>query len=183
MQKALFLDRDGVINIDHGYTHKSEHFKFMPGVFSLCSRFQCEGYKIIVITNQAGIGRGFYSEQDFARLTQWMTEKFAQNLITIDGVYWCPHHPVHALGEYLQNCACRKPQPGMLLQAIEEHQLNASQSVMIGDKPSDLLAAQRAGIKRRILFSPDSNISVTVTDNDKSAANEVATKLDLIVPY
>jgi D-glycero-D-manno-heptose 1,7-bisphosphate phosphatase len=183
LQKALFLDRDGVINIDHGYTHKSEHFKFMPGVFSLCSRFQCEGYKIIVITNQAGIGRGFYSEQDFARLTQWMTEKFAQNLITIDGVYWCPHHPVHALGEYLQNCACRKPQPGMLLQAIEEHQLNASQSVMIGDKPSDLLAAQRAGIKRRILFSPDSNISVTVTDNDKSAANEVATKLDLIVPY
>lgn len=153
MNRALLLDRDGVINIDHGYTSQSDNFEFVPGIFELVRRAKAADFKVIVVTNQSGIGRGYYSEDDFHRLTLWMKDVFAQHHATIDAVYFCPHHPTHANDKYLQQCGCRKPNPGMLLKARKEFALDMADSVMVGDKPSDMRAAEIAGVGRRILFS------------------------------
>ncbi|RUO78185.1 D-glycero-beta-D-manno-heptose-1,7-bisphosphate 7-phosphatase [Idiomarina tyrosinivorans] len=149
--KALFLDRDGVVNEDHGYVSTPDQFSFIDGIFAACQRFQQQGYRIIIITNQSGIGRGYYSEADFQQLTEWMKRRFKENGVTIDGVYFCPHHPEKALAPYLKHCDCRKPKPGMLLQAINDFHLDPAQCVMVGDKPSDMEAAERAGIGKRVL--------------------------------
>lgn len=148
MNKALFLDRDGVINIDHGYIFKPEDIEFVPGIFDLCKNFRSHGYLIIVVTNQSGIARGFYTENDFVALTKWMTDQFAQRQCPIDGVYYCPHHAVSGIGKYKLDCQCRKPNPGMFQQAAREHNIDFSQSVMVGDKPSDIAAANSVGINR-----------------------------------
>ena len=148
MSKVLFLDRDGVVNIDHGYVYKPEEFEFVPGVFEACKAFSDAGYKIVVVTNQSGIGRGYYSEQDFYNLTEWMKGEFLRHSVTILDVYFCPHHPSKAEPAYLQECNCRKPAPGMLLQAVTEHNIDISQS---GDKLGDLIAAERANIATRVL--------------------------------
>jgi len=148
MNKALFLDRDGVINVDRGHVYLREHFKFMPGIFDLCRRYTSEGYLIIIVTNQAGIAKGIYSEKDFRDLTSWMLERFRSEGINISSVYHCPHHP-----ETTGICECRKPAPGMILQAIRDFDLDISRCVLIGDKETDLEAGRRAGI-------PESNLSV-----------------------
>lgn len=152
MNKALFLDRDGIINRDHAYVYRVEDFEFMPGIFEVCKHFQEQGYKLIVVTNQSGIARGYYTEEDFHILTKWMCAEFEKQQIRIDGVYFCPHHPDKGNAPYVQDCDCRKPHPGMLLQAITDHQLDPSVSVMIGDKVSDMQAAQAAGLKSGFLI-------------------------------
>jgi len=157
--KTLFLDRDGVVNVDHGYVSQPKDFEFIDGVFSACKQFQDAGYKIVIITNQSGIGRGYYSEQDFAELTTWMVEQFKKYGVDILAVYYCPHHPVKANAPYLQECDCRKPQPGMLLQAINEHKLSPNSSIMIGDKASDMQAASAAGIQHKYLVSSGQSFS------------------------
>ena len=96
MQKAVFLDRDGVINLDHGYVYQPEQFEFIDGVFEACRHFQSQGYLLIIVTNQSGIGRGFYSEASFASLTRWMQQTFVQHGVDVAGVYYCPHHPTQA---------------------------------------------------------------------------------------
>lgn len=154
MKKALFLDRDGVINIDHAYVHKIDDFEFVDGIFALCRRFQSSGYEIVVVTNQSGIGRGYYTESDFWRLTEWMKEEFRSKNVDIAAVYFCPHHPENALGEYKQECDCRKPKPGMILKAQQELGLDLANSVMVGDKISDMEAAKQANLARAILFAP-----------------------------
>lgn len=152
-QKALFLDRDGIINIDHGYVYQKENFEFMPDIFALCKQAQSLNYRIFVITNQAGIARGYYSEDDFHQLTFWMVEQFAQKGIVIDKVYHCPHHPTKGESVYTQMCDCRKPAPGMILQAKKEFDVDLSQSVFIGDKVSDMQAADNAGIPNRLFLA------------------------------
>jgi D-glycero-D-manno-heptose 1,7-bisphosphate phosphatase len=149
--KALFLDRDGVINVDHGYVYQSEKFEFIDGVFNACKAFYEAGYKIIIITNQSGIGRGYYTEADFLALTTWMKAQFSHHHIEVADVYFCPHHPKKALSAYLKQCECRKPAPGMLLQGIKEHNINPASSIMVGDKLSDMQAAQKAGVNTRVL--------------------------------
>jgi len=104
-QKAIFLDRDGVINKEVGYLHKSKDFKFIDGVFEACKYFQSTGYKLVVITNQSGIARGLYKEEDFHQLTKWMLEQFTNQGIKILDVFFYPHGPESA-------CSCHKPQPG-----------------------------------------------------------------------
>ena len=146
--KALFLDRDGIINIDHGYAYKPEQIDFVPGIFDLCALFQSRGYLLIVVTNQSGIARGFYTEQDVIDLSAWMTQVFAQKGITITEFFYCPHHPEKGQGIYTTSCDCRKPSPGMLLNGIEKYRLVADECIMIGDKESDMLAAHRAGLQR-----------------------------------
>ena len=148
MNKAVFLDRDGVINVDHAYVYKIEDFEFVGGVFEACRHFVQLGYKLIVVTNQSGIGRGYYSEVDFAHLTKWMKAQFSAQEAPLSEVYFCPHHPTNALAEYLQDCDCRKPAPGMLLQGISQFNIDAAQSIMIGDKLSDLAAGKAAGVAR-----------------------------------
>lgn len=152
MAYALFLDRDGVINIDHGYVHQPKEFEFVEGIFDLSAAAQNLGYKIVVVTNQAGIGRGYYSEQQFFDLTQWMRAEFIQKQIVISAIYHCPFHPVHGVGEYKRESDDRKPGPGMILRAARDLGLDLNRSAMIGDKMTDMEAALRAGVGLRILF-------------------------------
>ncbi len=151
LRKAAFLDRDGVINIDHGYTFKPEHFDFIDGVFDACRHLQNLGYLLIVVTNQSGIARGYYNEQDFAVLTSWMKQQFAAHGVKIDGVYYCPHHLEKGQVPYNIDCDCRKPNPGMLTQAIREFGIDPALSLMVGDKAADMQAAAAAGVGRKIL--------------------------------
>jgi D-glycero-D-manno-heptose 1,7-bisphosphate phosphatase len=151
--KALFLDRDGVINIDHGYVHKPEDFEFVQGIFDLVRVAKTKGYKVIVVTNQAGIGRSYYTEEQFQALTDWMCDQFKRNGGCIDAVYFCPFHPEHGVGNYKRESECRKPAPGMLLQAQKEHDIDLEASIFVGDKPSDMAAGQAAGVGNILYFS------------------------------
>lgn len=153
MNKILFLDRDGIINVDHGYVHKINDFEFIKGIFDVCLHAIKRGYKIIVITNQSGIGRGYYTVDDFDKLTKWMKEQFLKNEIHITDVYYCPHHPDKGINEFKIDCLCRKPEPGMLLAAKAKYSVDMANSVFIGDKLSDMQAAESAGIQNKILFS------------------------------
>lgn len=143
MRKALFLDRDGVINIDKHYVYRIADFEFIHGIFDVCRNYQDEGYLIFVVTNQAGIARKIYSESDFKFLTEWMLGRFVHEGILITKVYYCPHHP-----DITGPCICRKPAPGLFFRAAEEFGIELSASVLIGDKESDIQAGQNAGIGR-----------------------------------
>jgi D-glycero-D-manno-heptose 1,7-bisphosphate phosphatase len=151
-RKALFLDRDGVINVEKNYVYRIEDFEFLPGIFDLCTIAKQRGFLLVVITNQAGIGRGYYSEADFNRLTEWMLEEFQAHDIKIDRVYHCPYHPTAGIGKYRQESFDRKPNPGMILKARQEFNLNLSQSVLIGDKNSDIEAGRAAGVGYLIAY-------------------------------
>lgn len=153
MSKALFLDRDGIINIDHGYVHKIEDFEFVDGIFELCKRAIDKGYQIFVITNQAGIARGMYDIPTFEKLSKWMVAAFAEQNIEISKVYFCPHHPLKGVNEFVMSCQCRKPEPGMIIQAQQEFGVNLAKSIFIGDKLSDMQAADNAGIDCKILMN------------------------------
>lgn len=153
MNKTLFLDRDGIINVDHGYVHTKEKFKFVDGIFELCRYAQELGYQIIVITNQAGIARGMYSVEDFLTLSKWMKEQFIKEKVIITDVYFCPHHPKKGFAPYKVECECRKPKPGMIFEAAKKHNIDLKQSVFIGDKVSDIKAAENAGIHNRIMLT------------------------------
>jgi D-glycero-D-manno-heptose 1,7-bisphosphate phosphatase len=159
MKKTLFLDRDGVVNVDHGYTYEPDKFEFIDGVFEACHQFQAAGYEIVIITNQSGIGRGYYTEQDFQHLMKWMCEQFKQHNVRILDVFFCPHHPEKALPEYKLDCDCRKPKPGMLLQAIEKYDIDPKMSIMVGDKKSDMQAAVAAGIGQKYLVLSGQTLS------------------------
>ncbi|WP_144209009.1 D-glycero-beta-D-manno-heptose 1,7-bisphosphate 7-phosphatase [Shewanella donghaensis] len=151
MNKAVFLDRDGVINIDKGYVHLVDDFEYVEGVFEACLTLKEMGYMIVVVTNQSGIARGMYSEDDFHHLTEWMDWNFADKGVELDGIYYCPHHAEKGLGDYKQDCDCRKPKPGMLNSAAEFLEIDMSQSIMVGDKADDMRAAKAAGIPTAIL--------------------------------
>jgi len=176
--KAIFLDRDGVINKDHAYIYKIEDFEFIHGVFDACRHFKQLGYRIIIVTNQSGIGRGYYSEHEFAVLTEWMKSQFMANDCEIDAVYFCPHHPEKAVAPYRLECECRKPAPGMLLKGIEAFDLLPSACVMIGDKPSDMAAAQAAGIGRKILLRSEQLLNPDKTTDADELWQSLACGLD-----
>lgn len=151
---ALFLDRDGVVNEDRGYVHRIEEFEFLPGIFALC-RFAARrlGWPIIIVTNQSGIGRGYYGEAEFLALDEYMRARFAAEGAPIARTYFCPYHAEHGLGEYRQDHPWRKPLPGMILQAAEDFDLDLAASVMIGDSLKDVLAGNAAGVGHNILVS------------------------------
>lgn len=153
MKKCLFLDRDGIINEDIAYAHKPEQIVFVPGIFQVCRLMQKRGFMIVIVTNQSGIARGYYDEAEFAQLTRWMNQQFIRRGIHISAVYHCPHHP-----KISGPCHCRKPNPGMLQQAIKRFNIDPNQSYMIGDKMSDMQAALAAGIKHRILLQSQHNL-------------------------
>jgi D-glycero-D-manno-heptose 1,7-bisphosphate phosphatase len=138
--RAVFLDRDGVINVDRGYVHRIEDFEFVPGIPFMLRELQLDGWRLVVVTNQSGIGRGLFTEDDYERVTQHMREQLAAHGVRLDGVYHCPHAPE-------QGCGCRKPAPGMLLRAAASLGLDLSRSVLVGDKESDMQAAHAAGLK------------------------------------
>lgn len=145
MQKAIFLDRDGVINIDKAYVSKIEDFEFCEGVFEALRHFQKLGYLLIIVTNQSGIGRGYYSEEDFQTLSTWMRKQLLDAKIKLDAIYHCPHAPE-------VNCTCRKPKSGMFEEAIKAFAIDVRNSWMIGDKKSDMDAAFGAGVENTIFL-------------------------------
>ena len=153
--RALFLDRDGVININHGYVHSVDDFEFIDGIFDLVRAAHANNFKIVVITNQSGIGRGFYSEQQFHQLTSWMYKEFASAGAPIDKVYFSPFHPIEGLGKYRKDDFSRKPNPGMILQAQQELGLDLGNSILIGDKASDIQAGIAAGLGLNILLAQE----------------------------
>ncbi|MBC3617427.1 D-glycero-beta-D-manno-heptose 1,7-bisphosphate 7-phosphatase [Vibrio metschnikovii] len=148
---AVFLDRDGVINVDHGYVHDEHDFHFIEGVFTAAKRLKEMGYLLVLVTNQSGIARGLFSEDRFLSLTQWMDWNFVDHGVELDGIYYCPHHPEHGVEPYRQECDCRKPEPGMLFSARDFLKIDMANSVMIGDKAEDMMAAQAADVGRKIL--------------------------------
>ena len=158
--RALFLDRDGVINTDAGYTYKISEFNFIDGIFDLCRVANELGYLLVVATNQAGIGRGYYTETDFQRLTEWMKLQFIANSAPLAAVYHCPYHP-DGIGNYRKQSDWRKPAPGMLLAAAADLNLDLGQSVLVGDKEHDIAAAKAAGLGASILFGNPAQITST----------------------
>ena len=160
MLKALFLDRDGVINVEKEYLYKIEDFEFIDGIFELCNYYQNLGFIIIVVTNQSGIARGYYTEDDFDKLTSWMIGKFRAQGIEIKKVYYCPHHP-----DISGKCNCRKPNPGMITSAGEDFNIDLKKSILVGDKERDIQAGLRASLKMTYLF--DDSSSITVSDATK----------------
>jgi D-glycero-D-manno-heptose 1,7-bisphosphate phosphatase len=174
---ALFLDRDGVINIDHAYVSKQENFEFIDGIFELCRHAKQLGFVICVVTNQAGIGRGYYSEKDFLSLTDWMCGIFLKEGAAIDKVYFCPFHPEHGVGKYKIDSPFRKPRPGMILQATRELDIDLSRSLLVGDKESDIQAGVAAGIGCNLLYA---QLDAASTE---TAATDVVSCFDQILPY
>ena len=144
--KVLFLDRDGVINKDIGYCNKIHDFQFIDGIFDVCKHAKLNGFEIIIVTNQSGIGRGFYSHEDFKRLNKWMLTQLGKKSINILDTYYCPHKPE----DY---CTCRKPLPGLILKAQKEHSIDLDNSWLVGDKETDIKASIAAGIINNILFT------------------------------
>jgi len=145
-RRALFLDRDGVVNREIGYLWQPELTEFTPGIFELCRVAQQRQYKLIILTNQSGIARELYSESDFHLFMQSMVLEFTRQQIQLDGYYYCPHHPQHGVGRYLSDCGDRKPNPGMLLRAACDHQIDLRRSVLIGDRWSDIQAGAAASV-------------------------------------
>lgn len=176
--RALFLDRDGVINVDYGYVHKPENFEFVEGIFSLCAAAQSSKYLIVVVTNQAGIARGYYSEEQFFSLMNWVKHQFIQRGIALSAVYHCPFHPIHGIGPYRRESADRKPAPGMFLRAALDLDLDLRNSVMIGDQLTDIEAAARAGVGLKLHLQPEG----TVACDTAFTPDEVIFKLSDAIP-
>jgi len=154
---ALFLDRDGVINADTGYVHRIEEIRFIDGIFDLCREARHLGLALVVVTNQAGIARGYYTHADYQRLSAWMRGRFADHGAALDAVYHCPHHPDDC-------CPCRKPAPGLLFQARDDLGLDLGRSVLVGDKESDIAAGRAAGVAATVLFRPGGERPATRAD-------------------
>lgn len=172
MRPALFLDRDGVVNVDHGYVSTPAQFEFLDGIFDLCRAARERGFWIFIITNQAGIGRGYYTEHDFQALTDWMKAAFKAAGAEIDAVYYSPYHPEHGVGEYRKDSDCRKPKPGMLIQATREFEVDLGRSVLVGDKSSDIEAGLAAGVARNLLFVPPAGNRYDETSQGATAVIE-----------
>jgi D-glycero-D-manno-heptose 1,7-bisphosphate phosphatase len=170
---ALFLDRDGVINVDHGYVHRPDQFEFVSGIFEL-ARFWTNELRrpIVVVTNQSGIGRGYFDERAYADLTRWMCDRFAAERAAIARVYHCPYHPEHGIGAYRRDHAWRKPNPGMIVQAASDLGLDLARSAIIGDTRSDIEAGAAGGIGLRILVA-----SCPSKDDEGGPSHEVVADL------
>lgn len=150
-KRALFLDRDGVVNVEIGYLHRIEDVRFVPGIFSLCRTAMRLGYRLVIVTNQAGIARGYYTEADFESLMFWMRGELRAQGVELDAVYYCPYHPEHGVGRYKREHEDRKPGAGMLRRAEREFGISLAESVMVGDRCSDIAAAHSAGLRQAFL--------------------------------
>jgi D-glycero-D-manno-heptose 1,7-bisphosphate phosphatase len=147
LQPAVFFDRDGVLNSDKGYLYKAADLEWMPGAMEAVQDLNSRGFLVLVVTNQSGVARGYYSEADVVELHGWMNAELAKFGAHIDKFYYCPHLPDGSVAEYSLSCQCRKPLPGLVLQALGEWDIDQGQSFLIGDKPSDVQAAEAAGIR------------------------------------
>jgi len=147
-RRAIFLDRDGVVIEDAGLVTRAEEIRLLPGAADALACLKAAGFALVVVTNQAVVARGLLTEAEVTALERLLEAQLrAASGVTLDGFYFCPHHPNATRPEYREVCACRKPRPGLLLRASGELGLDPTQSFMIGDRPTDLLAGQRAGCR------------------------------------
>lgn len=153
-KRAIFIDRDGTINVDHGYTYRIEDFHFLPKAIEGLKMLAKLDYKLIIITNQSGIGRGLYTHKQFEEVTQHMLKELTQHHLHIDKVYHCPHHPD-------EKCTCRKPEIGMLKQAEKDFNLDLRHCFMIGDLDKDIEAGKRAGCKTILIKNKEYAVTTT----------------------
>lgn len=175
MNKALFLDRDGVINIDHGYTYKTSEFNMLDGVIEGLHAIAHLEYKIFIVTNQSGIARGLFEVADLQNFMDYLISILAKNGIQISDYFFCPHHIDGTIPFYAKKCSCRKPEPGMFHDAEKKYNLDLSQSILIGDKETDIMAGQNAGLTTNILIGQphelgDSNATIIVRNLIEAAA-------------
>ena len=162
----------------HAYVCSKENFEFIDGIFDLCLNAKQLGFLICVVTNQAGIGRGYYTEADFLELTNWMCSVFSKEGAAIDKVYFCPTHPEHGVGEYKIDSPFRKPAPGMLIQAAQELDIDLPKSVLVGDKELDIQAGIAAGVGCNLLYHAKSLVTPK-----KTAATAVIADLQQVLPF
>ena len=180
LRKAAFLDRDGVVNRDKAYVHRWEDFEFMPGAVEGMLRLQRAGHALVIVTNQSGLARGYYSAGQYQQLTDAMLGELGRQGVQVEGVYHCPHHPSGSVAEYATDCDCRKPAPGLILRAARELGLSLPDSLLIGDKPSDIQAARAAGVGRAYLVdsdNPESGADPAIADGHFSDLRSCAQAL------
>lgn len=177
LRKAAFLDRDGVINLDRAYVHKWEEFEFVPGAVDAMRRLKQAGYALVVVTNQSGLARGMYTEEQYQTLTAHMRRALSEAGAEVDAVYHCPHHPKGKVPQLAVDCDCRKPEPGMILRAARDLGLSLADSILVGDKPSDIEAARAAGVGRAFIVQSDNDEST----GDLAGADAAYTNLPACV--
>lgn len=181
--KAAFIDRDGVINEERNYVHRISDFVLLPGVVEGLTLLRDAGYRLIVVTNQAGIARGYYDQVTMDRLHDHLRAQLADHGVSLDAIYFCPHHPQGTIKALAIECDCRKPKPGMLLQAAKDLDIDLSASVLIGDKLSDLHAGKSAGVQSVVIvesgheFGPEARQEANAVAADLLAAARVLTGL------
>ena len=144
---AIFFDRDGVLNVDVGYLYKIEDFQWIDGAIEAIKYFNDKDYYVFVITNQSGVARGYYKEEDINKLHNWMNQELAKYDAHIDEFFYCPHHVKGIIKDYSFDCECRKPKIGMIKKALDKYDVKLESSLLIGDKDSDIECAENAGIK------------------------------------
>lgn len=155
LRPAVFLDRDGTINVEKRYLYNIEDFEYMDGVVEGLQQLQAWGFLLVIITNQSGIARGYYSEDDFQRLTNWMISDLEAKRIHIDGIYYCPHHPEGMIERYKKDCNCRKPKTELFYRAARDLGIDLHRSIAIGDKLRDLTICQEVGTMGILLSEGD----------------------------
>ena len=180
--KALLMDRDGIVNVDHGYVGDIGRFTFMDGIFTLARHAVDRGFRVAVITNQSGIARGYFSEAAFLELTGWMRAAFQAQGVELAGVFHCPYHRGGTVGRYARDSFWRKPNPGMILEAARRLELDLARSVFLGDQPTDMEAAQAAGVERRVLLCPPDVTPTAPAPIASAAATSVIRRLEDLIP-
>ena len=162
-RKAVFLDRDGTINIEKNYLYKIEDFEYIPGVIDALRQLCSMGYALIIISNQSGIARGYYTENDYEHLDSWVKEDLRQKGIDITASYYCPHHPEAIIPKYRIKCECRKPGTKLFWDAQKEYDIDMNVSFAVGDRMRDLAICKESGVKG-ILFSDNNSIHNDTVD-------------------
>jgi D-glycero-D-manno-heptose 1,7-bisphosphate phosphatase len=164
-RKAAFLDRDGVINIDHGYVSRWEDFAFVPGAVDALRRLQAAGYALVIVTNQSGVARGYYDEAAVQALHEALRDDLARQGVTLDAVAYCPHLPDAPVARYALDCDCRKPAPGMILRSARALGIDLAASLMFGDKASDIEAGRVAGVGRCLRLAKNGQPGASPVDH------------------
>jgi D-glycero-D-manno-heptose 1,7-bisphosphate phosphatase len=160
-RKGVFLDRDGTLNIDRGFVYTREDFIFINGAIEALARLKKMGFILVVVTNQSGIARGLYTEEDVNSLHEYVNDELRVHGTGIDRFYFCPHHPEALVQSYRKDCACRKPKPGLILQALSDLSIDPKVSYLIGDMMRDICAGKRAGVRSILIQEHEESVDTS----------------------